>query len=824
MDEYRPDQRTVARPKSIKYSVVCKCGHQMRVKPRHLGRMCRCTKCNFPIYVTRENVTPPMRTPSKSDRRFFSESEVPVHWRNGDLLMETYEVKARLGEGGMGVVHRVFHRGWGIDLAVKSPRSVLLENPRWIEQFEHECETWINLGPHPNSVECFYVRSLGGIPRVFVEFVSGKDLGYCIASKYLYIGGRDMALKRILDAAIQFAWGLSHAHKEGILHQDVKPNNVLISDDGHAKVTDFGMARVMPLMGTGSDRASSSRVGPTGGTPAYRSPEHEDPERICVQSDVWSWALSMLHMLAGKLYWDEGKDATQHLDKLIVSGPSVKEVPLMPRELGALLYSCFDDRPENRPQNMLEIAAALKGFFLEVAGVPYPRNDPISFTTTTDTMNNRAVSAVDLGKSADSEKMWADILEEEPNHFEANFNSNLFAWRRGRITDVELMVKLYEVCANHPDGWLPPYVLARVLMERGDYRNAMSVLEGVHESGPYKRDVAFALAMAQNHLERDMHLIWEPDSREPTSALTMSFDGWRVVSATGQGTIKLWDVSLRECTRVLEGHERPVYSLCLSEEETLLLSASGDHTLKVWNPNTGKCLRTLTGHSDVVRSAVLTSNAKQAISASHDGTIKVWDVTTGECLKTLEGHTAMVMSVALSRDGNLAVSGSRDLTIKIWDLHSSKCIRTLGGNDSPVRSVNLSGDRSRIVASSGKEVKIWDAASGGLIKSFRGHTTEIHALRLSDNGRYAVSATKSGTVKIWDVATGQCLRSLRGHSPIFLSKDAGSLVAGGAKRQFKVWAVHISEPPFAAPYQIARATENVPVAEPHQVESPDPGE
>ena len=100
------------------YSITCKCENKMRVRRKHFGRMCRCTKCKFPIYVTFDNVTPPPSAADRSLPRHFKEEEVPVRWKSGDLFMELYRVREVLGEGGMGIVYKVDHRGWGCALAV----------------------------------------------------------------------------------------------------------------------------------------------------------------------------------------------------------------------------------------------------------------------------------------------------------------------------------------------------------------------------------------------------------------------------------------------------------------------------------------------------------------------------------------------------------------------------------------------------------------------------------------------------------------------------------------------------------------------------------
>jgi len=151
-------------------------------------------------------------------RLFPTVGSIPDGWRpeSGDVLLDLYEVRDILGEGGMGTVHRVCHRGWNLDLAVKSPLP-------GVEGFGVEAGAWVELGLHPNVVTCHYVRDLGGAPRVFAELVEGGSLKDWIDDGRLYAGTPAEVLARLLDVAIQFAWGLGYAHDQGLVHQDDDP-------------------------------------------------------------------------------------------------------------------------------------------------------------------------------------------------------------------------------------------------------------------------------------------------------------------------------------------------------------------------------------------------------------------------------------------------------------------------------------------------------------------------------------------------------------------------------------------------------------------------
>jgi serine/threonine protein kinase len=813
-DFWTPDAvaETDTQELSRQHTVACRCGKHMRVKRKHFGRMCRCTHCRFPIYVTYENVDPPVGPDERHIPRVFKADEVPVHWQKGDLLMELYEVRDTLGEGGMGVVYQVYHRGWGKQLAVKSPSARLLDDEEWISQFEHECETWINLPPHPHVVECYYVRRLGGIPRVFVEYVKGKDLGALIDSKALYAGGPDSVMKRILDAAIQFCWGLYHAHYHGVIHQDVKPGNLVMSEGDQCKVTDFGLAKVWVSDespgsgGSGGTPVDRMRIkGLSGGTPTYRSPDHKIYGEVTHKTDIWSWGVSMIEIFSGDVYWRQGSKAKSVLDDLLHHGSRYDVVPKMPKRLQDLLYRCFQDNPDDRPANMKVIADELREIYKESTGKAYARQEPAISDMSIDVLNNRAVSYLDLGKMDEAELLWEQALEKDPARIEPEYNRHLNFWKHGHITDSQMVELMYQLADEHKDDWLPSYLLSRVLIERGDAALGLKVLENVRQTDANKREINFGLAMAQNYLRLDRKLVWEylPGTMKVT-AVALSFDGWRVATGGLDGQARIWEMTSRQCTSVLNGHTDRIYSITMSEDERRALTASADKSLRLWDPMNGKSLQTFKAHLGPVRSGVLSGEGEFVLSGSDDGALILWSTSTGKPVRAFKGHTAGVNQVAMSRCGRFGYSASSDKTLKKWDIASGRCLMSFEGSEDRVTGLSLSSDGAMLVSCSDKFIHTWDTLTGAMTQAIRGHTQEIFSVALGESGRYAVSATGLGTLKVWDVRTGQCLRSFQGHAPLSLSRDGQYAISCGKHGEFKVWAVHIVDTPFPAQFALCK--------------------
>lgn len=345
-------------------------------------------------------------------------------WKIGDVIDGCYEIREVFAAGGMGIVYRVHHRLWNIDLALKQPRMNESCHGQSLKQFHHECEVWANLSPHPHVVTCYYVKSLNNVLSVFTEFVNGGSLSDWIRTRNLYSGTEENSLARILDFAIQSAWGLEHAHNAGLVHQDVKPGNILVMADGTVKVTDFGLAHT-----TGTDFSqkndavsSSAFVSVNGMTPAFCSPEQAKKERVSYKTDIYSWAVSVLEMFMGDVTWANGIVARYALDEIRGRAPAA-DIPDIPVAVFDLLTDCLSEKPERRPDGFRGIADRLQNVFSDIFDEPYERMRPDTELAALDACNNRALNLLDLGHPKDEvERLLLSVLQKDPRHPQATAN------------------------------------------------------------------------------------------------------------------------------------------------------------------------------------------------------------------------------------------------------------------------------------------------------------------------------------------------------------------------------------------------------------------
>ncbi len=750
-------------------------------------------------------------------------------WKPGDVLLDLYEVREVFTSGGRGLVYRVHHRGWNMDLAVKCPRREFFQSEQDKADFEREAETWVKLGLHPYLTTCHYIRRLNGIPHVFAEYVAGGSLAEWIRSRKLYAGGPTRALERILDIAIQFAWGLQHAHEQGLVHRDVKPGNVLMTSDGIAKVTDFGMAKAQGgILLPQSSSIRGARGGPfsSGGreagrtgspqgtilvsagglTPAFCSPEQVQGRPVSRKTDIWSWGVSLLHMFTGSTYWSAGYLAASILADYLERGADAG-LPSMPPPLAELLHQCFQANPEDRPRDMLEIVAVLQQLYARTFGRSYPRPAPHAAKARADALNNRALSLCDLHKQDEAEQLWQEALTINPQHPESTYNLGLTHWRSGRLNGEALRQQLQEVAQAHAGEWLPAYLLARVQLEEGDWRAALETIQRVPASSTELDEVRAVREAAQECLHTSGRLLRRFLGHNGwVSSVGAGRKGRSLLSGSADGTLKLWNTLSGRCLRTLEGHAEWVTSVALSADGRIAVSGSADHTLRLWQLESGKCLHVLEGHRNWVLAVALSGDGRLAFSGGGDGTIKLWDTAAGLCLRTLDGHDGPVLAVSASSDGRHILSGSRDRKLLLWDADKGQRLRTFSGHTDKVLAAVLSSDGRYVLSgSSDRTLRLWEAATGRCLRVFEGHQGSVTSVCFSAGGGYVLSGSEDRTLKIWQRNTGRCLATLEGHAgtvhSLCLVGSGRQVASASADTTLALWVVPSEQ---SAPYVLSR--------------------
>ncbi len=269
-------------------------------------------------------------------------------------------------------------------------------------------------------------------------------------------------------------------------------------------------------------------------------------------------------------------------------------------------------------------------------------------------------------------------------------------------------------------------------------------------------------------------------------------DERRVVSASVDRTLRIWDVASGETLRVLEGHTLAVDGVA-ALGETRLISASADRTLRVWDVASGEMIRSLEGHTDDVF-AVAVLNETRVISASGDRTLRVWDVESGETARILRGHTDGVLAVAVLGEMRV-ISASFDGTLRLWDLAAGKTLRILKGHTGWVGAVAVLDETHVVSASRDRTLRLWDVESGESILTFKGHAAWVNAVAVLDE-THVISASRDHTLRVWNLASGETIRTPESHTDRILSVavlDETHVVSASRDRTLRVWNVASGE-------------------------------
>ena len=391
----------------------------------------------------------------------------------GDMVLDTYRVQSEAIRGGMGAVWRVTHTGWNMDLAMKRPKAEAFQTPHQKDNFTAECRHWINLGLHPNIVSCYYVREVEKVPTIFSEWMENGSLESHIKNGTLYKGTEKEVQERLLDIAVQFARGLHYAHENHLIHQDVKPDNVLLGGDWTAKVSDFGLARARTnltfLEGDATEPDYDSDrtfVSPSGGrTPAYCSPEQAAAQLLTRRTDIYSWGVSIMEMYLGRKPWAHSGQLTGPLAGLACRDyfEMCTEHPI-PEALQELLAHCMEHDPDLRPDDFSIVESELLKIYRSITGISYSRPEPKAAPDTPDSLNNKALSYLDLNLKEEAMNCWKAANDKDPTHAASIYNIALHMWRSGEIDDLTAirLVRSDLVDKDHR------YLAARIELERGN--------------------------------------------------------------------------------------------------------------------------------------------------------------------------------------------------------------------------------------------------------------------------------------------------------------------------------------------------------------------
>ena len=269
------------------------------------------------------------------------------------LIADRYEVEDTVGTGGMSTVYRAFDTLLERHVALKILHERYGDDEEYIGRFRREARAAARLS-HPHIVTVIDRGEQDGKEFIVFELVEGENL------KELVERAGALPVRRALELGLEVGRAVAFAHEQGIVHRDVKPQNVLLDAAGRAKVTDFGIARTLDAVGT-------TETGTVLGTSHYVAPEQARGEKVDAQTDVYSFGVVLWELLAGEVPY-AGENfltvAMQHVNEPV---PSVLDRrPDVPLRLAALIENCMAKSPADRPESMSAVVEELQSCLAEL--------------------------------------------------------------------------------------------------------------------------------------------------------------------------------------------------------------------------------------------------------------------------------------------------------------------------------------------------------------------------------------------------------------------------------------------------------------------------
>ena len=288
---------------------------------------------------------PPFGIPSAPPAGDPTPPEVP-----GERYIGKYRVKGELGRGGMGTVYLAEQPGLGREVAIKE--LIQSADPVALKRFMQEAQVMARTS-HPNLVQVHDIELQGNINYLVLEFIRGRSLRD-------WMNQSEIAPPQVFAVMHGILQALDYAHRHAIVHRDMKPENVLISDEGTVKVADFGIARLLDDTGVGG---TATKTGTTVGTPQYMSPEQVASSKVDGRSDLYSAGIMFYELVVGQPPFtaSEADGPFTLMAKHVQAPPKPPSVfrPGLNPELEQVILKSLSKRPEDRFQSGHEFDEAM---------------------------------------------------------------------------------------------------------------------------------------------------------------------------------------------------------------------------------------------------------------------------------------------------------------------------------------------------------------------------------------------------------------------------------------------------------------------------------
>jgi WD40 repeat protein len=644
---------------------------------------------------------------------------------------ERYRVVRLLGAGGMGAVYEAEHRAMQRIVALKVINRATTSRPGAAERFRREVRAAARLS-HPNVVCTYDAEDAGNTLFLVMEHVDGVTLGRLVQER------GPLPVAEACGYVRQAALGLQHAHERGMVHRDVKPDNLILtvgpgaSGPGSIKVLDFGLAALLAERG---DEPTETNL--VMGTPDYMAPEQaEDPRSADIRADVYSLGCTLYYLLTGRVPYPGATSLRTILAHREQPVPSVRHTcPDVPAELARVLGRLLAKKPGDRYQTPAEVAAALEPF-TPVAARP-PRNGRPLLA---------AVAAAALFAGTVLAGAVAYRIQTDKGELVITSESN----------DIDVLIK---------EGGR----VVRVIDVTTDKQVALTLRSGVYELELKGVPEGLKLSIDKATLTRGQTVLAKIE---------------RVPAHPSPVTITpLHSIRWAEGNRFSSTDITPDGRYFLASRD---FGAGNVSRTRVWDTRTGALVRELPRYIG----RLAPDGTHVITNGGWDGDFQVNDLATGKEIRRFETHVHH-WNFALSSTGTRLLYVT-PLGGQVWDWSVGKKLCDFPWTLSDATALTPDG-RYLLQQRGGKpSLRVLDAETGKPVEDVYPQLREVSRLRgISADGKLLLSTDGRTPIQVIDMATGKALAPLEGEPTDGLIASDGRVVLAPSKERtaFGLWAV-----------------------------------
>jgi len=705
-----------------------------------------------------------------------------------------------LGQGGTSTVFlairddQAFQKQAAIKLIKRG-----METSQVLLHFHRERQILAQLD-HPNIARLLDAGSTDfGTPYFVMEYVDGMHITDYCTKHNLSVSAR-LRLFQQVCSAVHFA------HKNLVVHRDLKPGNILVTADDKPKLLDFGLAKLLQPDPLSDTTVTTARML----TPDYASPEQVRGEPITTATDVYSLGVVLYEMMTARRPYEVSTDSWAEMERTICQNepprlgavvPSLRGdleniVMMAMRKEPARRYGSAEQLGEDIRRYLANLPVAAERDTLLYRGRKFARRHWISLAAAF--LLGASLFGGVLFSGREMRFALAAQRRAELQTCVANLTAADLHLRMG--DSVAARDRLNECPATLRD-WEWHYLR----------RESDSSFDRLYMGETIPVDsAAFGFAPdGQRILFNDLHTVyaWKPGTTEPAarysgfgSILSISRDGRRIVSKTYTGgvesdfSLRVFDLESKQLISQFGGHSREVGLAVFDDSGRVIASTDAGGAVRVWDPQSGRDLGLMPQALGVVEHLSISRGGSRVAGAGRTDTAWMWDVSSGT-VRRLEGG-GHATSIAFSPDGGRVAAGSADRRLREWDAQRGTLLVTSEPENGDVYSVAFSPDGTKILASiGGGAVQILDAATGasaGMLLGQAGRmVSPFGQVSFTPDGTRVIKA-EGESLQIWNTASssnGMILRHVSGEqegvSAVAVAPNHRYVAAGG--RSLHLW-------------------------------------